>query len=136
MKIQLEGSFKNLWRSGYLRQAADGRRRLDLFNSNKDRTTIAYARYLWIINYGDIPEGYEVDHIDDDCSNDSLDNLQLLSRSVNCNKSRAPATLINKICPICDKEFTVRKGLDKTRCCSRSCGCKLGRLKQLGRWVD
>ncbi len=136
MKIQLEGSFYYLWDNGYVRQDKSGRRRLDLVSSSKERTTISYARYLWLINYGDIPEGYEVDHIDDDCSNDSLDNLQLLSKSDNAKKSSPSQTFLNKTCPICDKEFTTRKGLDKTICCSRSCGCKLGRLKQLGRWGD
>lgn len=46
-------------------------------------------------------------------------------------------------CPICGKEFTLPynqtvyvkypDNTDKVQCCSKKCGCKLGRLKQIGK---
>jgi len=35
-------------------------------------------RLMWLTFKGDIPQGYEMDHIDGDTSNNSLDNLPLL----------------------------------------------------------
>ena len=40
---------------------------------------MSYARYLWISTYGKIPDGYEVDHINENRTDDRLENLQLLS---------------------------------------------------------
>lgn len=49
-------------------------------------------------------------------------------------------------CPICGKEFSLPYNqtvyvkypdqTDKAQCCSRSCGCKLGRLKQVNKITD
>ena len=42
------------------------------------------ALYLWF--KGDIPEGYEIDHIDNNPLNNDLDNLQLISHDANIKK--------------------------------------------------
>lgn len=56
------------------------RRNVVLYNNDTDRTTISYAKYLKTIELGRfIPDGYEVDHIDSDPLNDSLENLQVLT---------------------------------------------------------
>ena len=84
MVLELQEPFKSVWRKGYLRVAADGRRYLDLVNSNTDRTTTSYARYLMSVKIGQfIPEGYEVDHRDDDRTNDVIDNLQIVTAEYN-----------------------------------------------------
>ena len=44
MVFDLEEPFKSLYRKSYLREDKFGRKRVDLFNSEKDRTTIALAR--------------------------------------------------------------------------------------------
>lgn len=44
------------------------------------------ARVIWTYFKGDIPKGYDVDHIDGDPLNNSLDNLQLLTRAENLRK--------------------------------------------------
>jgi hypothetical protein len=41
--IDLEEPFKSKWQKGYLITQADGRRSVILFNTNEDRSTIAYA---------------------------------------------------------------------------------------------
>lgn len=52
----------------------------------RDGVTISYAKYLWEKANGPIPYGYEVDHIDDDFTNDVLDNFQLLTKVENIQK--------------------------------------------------
>ena len=46
MKIELQEPFKNKWKRAYLRVGNQGRQILDLVNTEQDRTTISYARYL------------------------------------------------------------------------------------------
>jgi hypothetical protein len=40
-------------------------------------------RIIWVMNNGPIPDGFVVDHIDRNPSNNKLDNLRLVSSSVN-----------------------------------------------------
>ena len=44
-------------------------------------------RLVWETFKGEIPQGYEVNHIDHNKHNNSLDNLELVSHSVNMKKS-------------------------------------------------
>ena len=129
MKIELEEPFKSLWNSGYLIEgstsAGVGRKMVVLHNNSKDRTTISYARYLWIITNGDIPLSFQVDHINNDRTDNRLENLQLLTKEENLNKSKRSTTYIHKKCELCNKPFKVRTGNGKTKTCSRSCGGKL-----------
>lgn len=84
MKIDLEEPFKSIWNNGYLRVGSEERQIVDLFNSNSDRTTISYARYLMSVHLGYIvPDEYEVDHVDNDKTNDDINNLQLLTPEQN-----------------------------------------------------
>lgn len=129
MKIELQEPFKSKWKSGYLRESEiDGRKRVDLFNSNKDRTTIAYAKYLMSVHLGhEIPEGYEVDHIDDDSTNDEISNLQLLTEEEHLLKTTKSLstgrTMIKLVCPVCGNEFEREKRQVKVSNpkCSRRC---------------
>ncbi len=41
-------------------------------------------RLAWIYTYGDIPEGYNVHHIDKDVSNNRISNLELTTQSQSC----------------------------------------------------
>lgn len=45
---------------------------------NGKKNWAIYARWLWEKNFGPIPEGMEICHLDGDRSNDSLDNLVLM----------------------------------------------------------
>lgn len=104
-----------------------------LDNSNKKRTTISYARYLMSVKEGRILNSWEeVDHIDNNKQNDSLDNLQILTKKQN--KEKQIKTLSHQMCklkcPNCGKIFYRRK--NKTHLikggtytsCSRKCsGC-------------
>jgi len=128
MKIELELPFSIGWRSGYLRESKkDGRKRVDLFNSNRDRTTISYARYLMSVHLGRHLEDWEeVDHIDEDKTNDEICNLQVLSRDSHIAKTNSKVkrkTSYDLICGYCNLKF-VRYRFDKRYknvFCSTSC---------------
>ena len=89
MKIKLEEPFASDWKLGYLQKNREGRNIVCLVNNNKERTTIAYARYLMSVKLGRYLTADEsVDHIDNDKTNDSLDNLQILEPLQNIQKYR------------------------------------------------
>lgn len=48
--------------------------------------SLLLSRVLYAWFKGDIPDGYDVDHIDNNSMNNSLDNLQLLTREENLKK--------------------------------------------------
>lgn len=58
-------------------------------------------RIMWETFIGEIPDGYEIDHIDANKENNSLSNLQLLKHSDNIkktyNQGRKPVDNFNKI---------------------------------------
>lgn len=97
------------------------------------RTTMSYARYLMTLHLGrELTADEEVDHIDDDYTNDIIENLQILTPDQNRekqNRLRLERSLITLTCPQCDKEFTRPRRYTKFRtggsgepsCCSRRC---------------
>ena len=140
MKITLEEPFASVWKSGYLRKSKqDGRSRVDLFNSNADRTTISYARYLLSIKLGRfLAENEEADHINKDNTDDSLDNIQLLTveehRAKTGNERRGRA-FVTLICPQCLQEFQKEARFikpDTIPKCSRRCNALYTRSQ--GKW--
>lgn len=132
MKIELQEPYSSNYRVGYLRYDKYGRGRVDLIRTKTDRTTISYARYLMEINIGQfIPDGFEVDHIDGDCSNDNLDNIQILSRADHIKKTAIENTgraVVELICPCCGIKFEKEKRFihpsKKNNFCSRRCNGK------------
>lgn len=128
MLFELKPPFTNLWRKAYLRSQPNGRKLLDLFNTNDDRTTISYARYLVSVREGRfLTNQEEVDHDDNDCTNDADSNLILRTveeHLVKTLKARKPKTVLSFVCPVCRITFQRRKGLEgKNRIpkCSRRC---------------
>lgn len=68
----------------------DERKRLILVNKTKEKSdkVLSYSKALLEISIGRVLVGDETtDHIDEDKTNNSLDNLQILSRSENASKS-------------------------------------------------
>lgn len=88
MKIQLQHPYDKDWKQGYLQINSEGRRTVILYNSPRDRSTTAYARYLLSIKIGRYLEDTEqVDHIDNDKTNDNVTNLQILTGKQNSTKA-------------------------------------------------
>lgn len=134
MKIKVIDLYKDEFDKAYLHTNKDNRKRVSLISkTGKSNKWISYAKYLWEENYGKVPEGYEVDHINNDKTDDRLENLQLLTREENMRKNimQRHRTLVKLICPICGKEFDFEKSNLSTHpnpCCSRQCGYKKGVL--------
>lgn len=143
MRIELEEPFRSKWRKGYKRiSTKDGRARIDLVRSSKERTTISYARYLLSVNVGrELLENEEADHIDSDATNDSIENLQILYRDKHLEKTLAEreGRLYSIVrCPQCREEFQspenqVRNG-KKLKFCSRSCNGKFSTRAET-KWI-
>ena len=74
--------YKGEYDKAYLYVNHDKKKRVSLFRKSK---WISYARYLWEEHNGKIPDGYEVDHINNNID-DRLENLQLLTREENIKK--------------------------------------------------
>jgi hypothetical protein len=50
---------------------------------------LALHRVIWIMHYGDIPEGMQIDHISHDTLDNRIENLRLVTGKDNCkNKSK------------------------------------------------
>ena len=102
-------------------------------NKNLHRTTLSYARYLMSVKLQRflLPEE-QIDHIDNDKTNDSIENLQILTKKQNNVKEalRHNKKVLVYKCPNCGKIFyreyknrNVYKNY-KTICCSRRCSGK------------
>lgn len=108
MELKLESPYKERWKFGYLRtRKSDGRQIVDLFNSDSDRTSTSYARYLAAVAQGKLLEpDQHADHKDDDRTNDASSNIQILSAKANILKSTEYGReyVILKCC-LCKKEF-------------------------------
>ena len=131
-KIELEYPYCEDWKIGYLVTNGDNRKTVLLYNSHNDRSSTQYARYLMAVKLKRyLREDETVDHIDNDKTNDCVENLQILSRADNTRKTQKKADY-KCVCPICGKEFVVPRRrasgakkreqiLSGKRCCSRKC---------------
>jgi hypothetical protein len=87
MKIILDTPYKEHWKSGYLVTNKENRKTVILYNNKYNRSSVSYARYQMTVFLGHyIDKSLHVDHIDNDKTNDSLLNLQLLTLKENATK--------------------------------------------------
>ena len=87
MKIKLEAPYCYDYKQGYLINGSESRKMVVLIANDGSKHCTAYARYLMAVQRGSYLLSNEtVDHIDEDKTNDSVDNLQILSREDNVRK--------------------------------------------------
>ena len=116
----------------YLRK--DGRKHICIVYSSGLRKTKSYPRWLLEQHLGrELLPDETVDHIDNDFTNDSLDNLQILSRADNTRKGRQNNSrkmqYVEFECPICKQQAVkslrdVKGNIKKGKAgpfCSRKC---------------
>lgn len=139
MKILTEFPFIDF--TGYIVTNKENRKTICLVNKNtRKRLTMSYARYLMCVKEKRILRNEEhVDHIDNDKTNDSINNLQILTQEDNNKKSRLVNNINRKLitlkCPECEKIFT--KPYNKSHfqkggyfdVCSKECLYKINKKK-------
>lgn len=87
MKIPVEPPFDSMWKHAYVVKNSENRNMVCLVNGAKDRTTMALARYKMAVKLGRmLRDDEQVDHIDNDKTNDAIDNLQILTAEQNISK--------------------------------------------------
>ena len=93
-----------------------GRWYAQLVRNKTNRTTMSFARYLMCVKLGRVLEKHEtVDHIDNDKTNDWIENLQLLPLVENIRKAAKPAQMKSLNCAHCGVEFNIPKRNAKFR---------------------
>lgn len=87
-EFQLEEPYCSVYRYGHLRtDPRTGRKQVRLTKHDGTTTTTSYARYLYNVSCGYfIPSYLDVDHINEDRTDDRIENLQLLTRAENIAK--------------------------------------------------
>lgn len=143
MKIELEYPYNQDWKRGYLVTNSENRKTVILFNSSKDRSSTAYARYLLSVKFGRYLEDNEqADHINNDKTDDRIENLQLLSTKDNRLKETKrywedKEKYMELICTTCGDSFNylqknyrfyTKKGRTKFYC-SKNCAYEALRNK-------
>jgi len=109
---------------GYKQLLPNGRMYICVYRNNKDRTLISLARYRLSVKLGRrLKPNEEADHIDENFTNDSFSNLQILTPYKNKAKyiKLNPAIPNQFICENCKTTFVFRKDGKHHRFCSRRC---------------
>ena len=73
----------NRYMLGYKNKSRGGYLSLCLMCKDKKPRLFYFHRVIWFYFNGEIPQGYEINHIDEDKTNNSLSNLELLTRVEN-----------------------------------------------------
>jgi len=95
-------------------------------------------RLVYWLNFGEIPEDYEIHHKDENKHNNNIDNLELMSGEEHRRKhySKKGRTVVLLKCPVCQLIF--KKNISDTfmskkgtySCCSRSCSGTFSNYKE------
>lgn len=149
-KIELEYPYTEYWTHAYMSQKKSGRekgrRNVTLVNRDtKERSSTSYARYLMSVHLKRmLNEDEHVDHINEDKTDDRIENYQILTLEQNNLKSAQSCTYLKADCPACGKTFFRRKNclsksqLDKLTplSCSKECGYKTMNMKNVSQKLD
>ena len=124
-RIELDFPYSNEWNYGHVYMGNRGRRVITLIKSDKARKTISYARYVLACKVGRfLTEDEDADHVNDDRLDDRSENLQILSKKANRQKSVAGPKTVLVTCFHCGEKFLKKKKYmkDSTKhFCNRQC---------------
>jgi HNH endonuclease len=94
----------------YLRK--DGRKHVVIVHADGSKTTKSYPRLIMENHLGrELTKDETVDHINNDFTDDRIENLQVLSLEDNVKKSFIPAIYLELTCKCCGKIFKRRKAV-------------------------
>ncbi len=138
-RFDLEYPYNTKWVNGYLVINGEGRKHVCLVGGSK-RSTTSYARYLTAVSLKRfLTDDEVVDHIDDDKTNDCLENFQILTVILNNLKEakRRGRSLAEIRCPACRTVFTRRVGNTQATpsrkgaitCCSKGCASQVLKMR-------
>jgi hypothetical protein len=122
----------------YIRKK-DGRKHVVVYYIDSTHRTISYPRHIMEQHLGrELEFIEEVDHIDRDHTNNSIDNLQIVGRYKHRQLDALRAFKEKYTCPICKKEFyrssnRVRHASKQNKSgpfCSKVCSGRYGSLVQ------
>ena len=85
--ISEEGEVYNLDKMIHIKLEKSGNYYRFSCNYNNTRKHVSVHRAVWEAFNGEIPEGYEINHIDGNGRNNNLNNLELVTHSDNCKKA-------------------------------------------------
>lgn len=86
--VSKEGEVYNLEKNIHLRKEKSGEYYRVTCNYNLKGKHFFVHRMVWECFMGEIPEGKEINHIDSNPKNNSLNNLELVSHIENCKKAK------------------------------------------------
>ena len=87
MRMKLEAPYCYDYKQGYLIDGSESRKMVVLIANDGSKHCTSYARYLMTVNRGSyLKDNETVDHIDENKSNDCIENLQILSLEENIKK--------------------------------------------------
>lgn len=136
MVLELQAPFIKNFKGAYLNVNSENRRTVMLVPKMGRKTSMSYARYLMCCHLNRIlTKEEQVDHKDEDKTNDDIDNLQILTISQNNKKTilmnGRSAKTITLTCPQCYNVFTrsarhlkPKLNAGKQPCCSKECAGK------------
>jgi hypothetical protein len=88
--VHSDGRIEKKDKSGFLVQIkrTDGYMHTCLSFGRKHKPGVRVHTIIWKAFNGEVPKGYEIDHIDNNKENNRLNNLQLLTKAENISKGR------------------------------------------------
>jgi len=110
-KLILQPPYSNDWRLGYLNTNTEGRKTVALYNSQKDRSSVSYSRYLLAVKLGRyLTADEEAHHIDGNKKNDLIENIELINWRMHRREHTVGQSMVQLKCDGCSKSFarTVR----------------------------
>jgi hypothetical protein len=99
---------------------------------NSKRVNSYLHRDIWECHNGPIRQGYVVHHIDDNKQNNSIQNLQIISKRDHQVRHITSCGRMEKHCVVCGKTFqVVVKFKNHARYCSGKCCSNASRLREV-----
>ena len=89
------------WNNGKVAGTLDGQ---GYYMTQLNKVRFKNHRYIWELFNGPIPEGFQIDHIDGNRSNNRLENLRVVSPSENSRNKKLQSNNTSGVCKLTHRE--------------------------------